>query len=290
MKLLTFRTLIGIFRNMSKDYKITSTDGEKIQVTTFGESGKGQNCLIYVHGFKGFKDWGFVPYAAEYFAKRNFFVITFNFSHNGIGENKNELTELKKFADNTFTREVNELNEVIDAYMKGFLSSSVNKIGLIGHSRGGAIALIVGSQRKEVSAVASWSAISVLNRYTERQKNEWKEKGYIEVLNTRTNQLLRLNLVLLEDIENNYKGSLNIENAVRKLGKPLLIAHGEQDLTVPVKEAEDLYRWSDKSLTEYFILSATGHTFDIQHPFEGTNEKFERLLDKTYNFFKNNLN
>ncbi len=277
---------------MSKDYRLSVSGGEEIKITTFGNDDKNlKNCLIFVHGFKGFKDWGFVPYLAEYFAKRNYFVITFNFSRNGIGENKTEFTELEKFANNTFSREVEELNKVIDAYLNGFFDSNAkNKIGLIGHSRGGAIVLLTASQKKEVSGAATWSAISKLERYTDRQKEEWRKKGYIEMLNTRTKQIMRLNLDLLEDIENNSSGSLNIKKAVENFNKPLLIAHGEQDLTVPVKEAKDLYQWSNKDLTEYYILHATGHTFDIKHPFEGSNDKFEKLLDKTYKFFNNNLN
>ncbi|MFA3783154.1 alpha/beta hydrolase family protein [Melioribacteraceae bacterium 4301-Me] len=283
---------------MSTDYNLITTDGQKIQITTFGEENTNpKNCLIYVHGFKGFKDWGFVPYTAKYFASKNFYVVTFhevvdshNFSHNGIGENKTELTELEKFANNTISREISELNEVINATLNGFLGfSSIRKIGLIGHSRGGAVALIAASQRAEISAVATWSAISKFNRYTDRQKEQWKKNGYIEILNTRTNQLMRLNLSLLEDIEKNSNGLLNIQRAVENLNKPLLIAHGMQDLTVPIAEAEDLYNWSNKSLTEFFTLGATGHTFDIKHPFEGSNEKFEQLLNKTYNFFKHNL-
>jgi len=42
---------------------------------------------VYVHGFKGFKDWGFVPYIGETFASKGFAFLTFNFSHNGIESN-----------------------------------------------------------------------------------------------------------------------------------------------------------------------------------------------------------
>ena len=88
-----------------------------------------------------------------------------------------------------------------------------------------------------------------------------------------------------------YKnGKLNIENAVKELKKPLLIVHGEQDLAVPVKEAENLYGLSDKELTELYLVPAAGHTFNIKHPFEGTNEKFESILEKTYQFFTQHLN
>jgi dienelactone hydrolase len=277
---------------MSNDFNLSVQNGNLLRITAFGiEHIENAPCLIFVHGFKGFKDWGFVPYIGEYFSEKGFFVLTFNFSHNGVGESLTEFDELDKFAENTFSLELSELNELISAYNFGFFGNSSNKgIGLIGHSRGGAISLLFGSVNDEVKAVSTWSAVSNLARYTERQKKEWKKRGFIEVLNTRTKQRMKLNISLLEDIENNLGGTLNIEGAVKSFNKPLLIVQGEEDLAVPVKEAKTLYNWSDQENTELIILPSTGHTFDIKHPFEGSNKKFDSVLDNTYSFFKTNLN
>lgn len=272
---------------MIKDYSFKTSEGEKLCITTYlAERFFFGKTIIFVHGFKGFKDWGFGPYLGEYFAKKGFYVITFNFSHNGVGENKSEFTELEKFAKNTFSREVNELNELIDAFRDGFFEGiDLNsKISILGHSRGGAIALFSSSKRDDIDAVITWAAISKLDRYSKRQKEEWRRNGFVEVLNTRTNQMMRLNVSLLNDIEWNASGSLNLENAVKILNKPLLIAHGDQDLAVPIAESEQIYSWADKSKTELFKLFGTGHTFDIVHPFVGTTEKFERLLDESTKF------
>lgn len=275
---------------MSKEYVLETPDNEKIRITTYGNVKN--NCLIFVHGFKGFKDWGFNPYLSEYFAKSGFFVITFNFSLNGIGDNPTEFSELDKFAENTYSREVDELNLIINSYRNGFFGNTDSKvkIGLLGHSRGGAISIIGGSLNQEVTAVATWSAIAKLDRFSERQKKDWKEKGYFEALNTRTNQLMRMNYSFLEDIERNKNSKLNLEAAVRNFEKPLFIAHGDQDLAVPVQEANLLYSWSDKSLTELYIIHNTGHTFNAQHPFNGTNDKLEKLLYETNKFFIKQLN
>lgn len=277
---------------MNKDYTFSASDGEKLRITTYlNKSLFFGKTLVFVHGFKGFKDWGFGPYLGEYFTNKGFLVITFNFSHNGVGENKTEFTELEKFANNTFSREVRELNEIISAFRNDFFEVKGNTpLGLIGHSRGGAISLLAASKRNDVDAIVTWAAISKIDRYSKRQNQEWRKKGFFEILNTRTNQMMRLDVGLLDDIENNSNSTLNIENALKNLNRPLLIAHGEQDLAVPISEAEQLYKWSDKSRTEFYKLFSTGHTFDIVHPFKGSSEKFEKLLDKTTNFFVNNLN
>jgi pimeloyl-ACP methyl ester carboxylesterase len=276
---------------MIKDYSFYTSDRNKLSITTYLEDklyfGK---TLVFVHGFKGFKDWGFVPYLGEYFANQGFFVITFNFSHNGIGENKTEFTELDKFADNTYSLEVRELNELISAFRNDFFEVKGNAdIGVIGHSRGGAIVLLTCSKRNDINAVATWASISTFDRYSERQKKEWRLKGYFEALNTRTKQMMHQNVSILDDIEKNKETGLNIQNAVEKLNCPLLIAHGVQDMAVPISEAEQLYEWSNKSKTELFKIYSTGHTFDIVHPFAGTSDNFEKLLDKTKLFFVNNL-
>lgn len=273
---------------MRKDFVLPTEDSEKINVSAFCNSNDGDApCIILVHGFKGFKDWGFFPYSAEYFANQGFFVLTFNFSHNGVGDNLIEFIEPEKFADNTFSREVNELEFVIKSFLSGtFGFRRNNNIVLIGHSRGGAISVLTAAKFNQISKVVLWASVCTLDRYTERQKEEWRVKGKIEVLNFRTKQWMKINVSLLDDIELNIENSLNIKKAVTELRKPLLIIHGEQDITVPVSEAKNLYDWSDKTISELFIIKAKGHTFNIIHPFEGTNQKFETVLNKTNDFLK----
>jgi len=277
---------------MTLDYTHKLHSGEAVTATTYGNDNLlNSPCLIFVHGFKGFKDWGFVPFLGEYFEKENFFLITFNFSHNGIGEDRLEFTELDKFANNTFSKEIEELNEIIAAYKNNYFGVTENEfIGLIGHSRGGGISLLVAETNNNIDACVTWSAISKFDRYSERQKQIWRKDGFFEVLNSRTNQVMRLNLVLLDDLENNLENRLNIEKSLNNFNKPLLMIHGEKDLAVPVAEAETLYSWSDVNKTELVIIPKTGHTFEVKHPFEGSNEKFDLVLSKTADFFKKHLN
>jgi len=277
---------------MSKEFILSTSRNNKLRISAFGlKNLETSPCLIFVHGFKGFKDWGFGPYLGKFFADKGFFVVTFNFSHNGVGESRTEFDELDKFAENTFSLEISELTELIDAYKNGFFGKTKNqKIGLVGHSRGGAISLLTASQKKDVDALAVWSSVAKLDRYSERQKENWKKKGVFEVLNQRTKHVMRLNLSLLEDIEKNGDTTLNIKRAVADLKRPLLLVHGEQDLAVPIVEGEQLFNWSDKTLTEFQKIPAAGHTFDIKHPFEGSNPKFDKVINLTIDFFNKHFN
>jgi pimeloyl-ACP methyl ester carboxylesterase len=270
---------------MNKDFRLKTEEGEFINVSSFGlQNIKSSPCIILVHGFKGFKDWGFFPYTAKHFADKGFCVLSFNFSHNGVDDQGISFNRLDKFAKNTVSLEVSELVQIITAYKNGFFEQNVfNKICLVGHSRGAGVALL-SSLIEKVDAYTIWASVEKFDRYTERQKTEWRKQGFVEVLNSRTNQMMRMNVDLLENIEKNKDGSLSIEKAVKSLGKPLLIIHSEQDVTVPVTEGEKIFDWSDKKKSDFQKIPACGHTFDIVHPFEGSNSKFDLVLSKTEEF------
>ncbi len=289
---MTFLAIISIFEAMSQDFILTTSRNNKLRISAYGiQRVSSSPCLIFVHCFKGFKDWGFGPYLAGYFEDRGYFVLTFNFSHNGVGDSLTEFVELGKFADNTFSLEISELSELISAYCEGFFGNTLNqKIGLLGHSRGGAISLLTAAQRKEIDAVAVWSSVAKLDRYSERQKEKWRRTGVFQVLNSRTKQVMKLNASLLEDLDANKEGTLNIKNAVKNFNRPLFIGHGEQDLAVPIADGKRIYSWANNKFTSFYSVPAAGHTFDIKHPFEGSNQKFDGLIQQTELFFQNYLN
>jgi uncharacterized protein len=274
---------------MRKDFNLETGKKNTLRITTFGNGGGETKTIILVHGFKGFKDWGFGPYLGEYFADRGYYAITFNFSHNGVGESLTEFKEPEKFAQNTFSLEIEELEEIIEAYKAGRLGGNgKGKIGLLGHSRGGGISILTASGREDISAVAVWASVSTFDRYSDRQKVKWREKGVFEVMNTRTKEVMRLNITLLEDLEKN-KARLSIKEKTTELKAPFLVVHGEQDLAVPAKEAELLYSWHNGENKQLLIVPNTGHTFDMVHPFAGSNEKFDKITKHTEEFFNKNL-
>ena len=278
---------------MNKDFSLKTIRGNILNITADGlENINSGTCLIFVHGFKGFKDWGFFPYVSKYFSEKGFFVLTFNFSHNGIGLDKNEFSEMDKFAQNTVSLEIAELNDLINAYYDGFFGKDISgKVVLIGHSRGGAVSLLSSLLNQNPVAYIIWASVAYLDRYTERQKIEWRNKGFVEITNSRTNQIMRLGLELLDDVDKNKESSLNIERAVKNLGKPLLIVHGEEDLTVPISEADTIFNWSNKEKSELVKIMNIGHTFGIVHPFDGSTNAFDTVVKETERFiseiFKN---
>ena len=141
------------------DVRYTTRKGHIIRMTLYGaEAPFGQRpSILYCHGFKGFKDWGFVPAAGRHFAKAGFHFIAFNFSHNGLADDPEAFSAPEKFKANTHSLEVEECLELIHQICHtDLLGRPLDlPLGLLGHSRGGGVALLAGQQSQNVKAVCT---------------------------------------------------------------------------------------------------------------------------------------
>lgn len=267
----------------------TTSAGNTLHLDHYSPSHPSHKAILYLHGFKGFKDWGFVPATGAYFAEAGFHFIAFNFSHNGIGDTDfQSFTEPARFKQNTFSLEVAEAQEMIQAILLGTIQGleGIQSLGVIGHSRGGGIALLAAANHPDVQAVCTWAAVSTFNRYSPAIVRQWKEQGYMEVANARTGQVFQLGRNLLTDLEVNGATTLNIRQAVASCTKPLCILHGEADEAVSVEDARAIIEWADQAAVEMHILPDTGHTFGIVHPYAGSTPAFDKALEHTAKFFK----
>jgi len=243
------------------------------------------------HGFKGWKDWGFFPYVSERIAKAGAIAVCFNYSLSDIKEGSDLVSDIDKFANNTISQELEDLNILINSFndltipeFQGLEKYWNNDIYLLGHSMGGGISLITAKTNLSVKKVALWSSVAKFDRYTERQKDIWKKKGLIEFANRKTNQMLRMNHSYLEDVNNN-QDLFNLPNTIAGLNTPVLLIHGRQDVTVPLKEAEMLIKADRNNIITTEIIEKTGHTYGIEHPFQGTTPALEKAINKTIEFF-----
>lgn len=277
---------------LRKSFYVINSSNEKIQGDLrYREGTKKAPAIVICHGFKGFKDWGFFPIIAERLADDGYVAITFNFSRNGIGADPNNFTELEQFAKNTYSHELNDLKTVLDGVGSGEVGSNIidtENIGLLGHSRGGAMVLLHSAVDDRIKCVATWSAFARVERYSDDVIKQWEKDGFIEIENKRTNQMMRLNIDLLNDIKKNGK-KLNILKAAEKLEIPALIVHGDNDESVAVSEANEIYDKLDGFGNEMEIIEGGTHTFGIRHPVEGISPEFETVMDLTEIFFDKNL-
>lgn len=251
--------------------------------------------VFILHGFKSFKDWGFFPYVAEKIASIGAISICFNFSLNGIDGDSDVLKRPDDFADNTISQQLVDFSSVLDAFTAAHpdIDSSINdkwngNIFVVGHSLGAAIGLLTARNNPNISRLAMWSSVSKFDRYSLRQKEEWRKMGYLEFINQRTGQSLKMNLSYLDDFLLN-KEKFDLPKAASELNIPLLIVHASEDLTAKISEAEELasaYTSKENNMLMMKVIQKTGHIFGIEHPFTGSTDALEETIKITVEFFE----
>lgn len=244
--------------------------------------------VLFIHGFKGFKDWGAFPDACEELARSGFAVITFNLSLNGVGKSMTEFDEPDHFANQTLSQDLEDIGTVIDAIKsKDIDSDKVNldtdRMGIIGHSRGGHTAVAAAAEYTEIQCLITWSAVANYNdRWSDKMKEDWQKKGYTEIENSRTGQVFKMNKIIYDDAVENADTLMAIKR-VKELYIPSMFIAGKADESVPYTDSEELFRHCAADEKEVRLIENTGHTFGVSHPFNETEfpRAFEEVLDFT---------
>lgn len=243
-----------------------------------GDNAKGT--AIFLHGYKGYMDWGAWRQAGDAFAHAGWRFLRINFTHNGTRpESPSAFTDLDAFGRNTHRRERDEALDVLNALRDPGPASNPNPtakgpLAVIGHSRGGGIACLAAHQGQSrlvqagkpgVTHLVTWASVAdFLSRFpTGKALESWQETGRMEVINHRTRQRLHHDWHFYTDFLE-HEADLNIETAVRGFEGPSLMAHAEDDGAVDVEHAHQLQSWAaDPTL---FLLEEGGHTFGAKEP------------------------
>lgn len=183
---------------------------------------KARAVVVTVHGLDGSKDWGFFPWLSEYLCESGIVAVRFTMSHNGA-----------------YTVQIQELLNVV-AYARAHFRGL--PLFLLGHSRGGGVALLAAREIETLAGVITWSAIA--------RADHW---GDADVSGT----------AVLADFEANRE-RLDILDSASRLQVPLLAIHGANDTSVPPEESREIVsRARDASL---LLIGGASHTFNTIHP------------------------
>lgn len=260
--------------------------------------------LVICHGFKGFKDWGMHKHNAEYFAgKLN--VVLFNFSFNGVGENLLEFTELEKFANETYSGDLEDLEALIglirskdftadieqpetiegeieferEAVQAKSSSDSLTPIFLLGHSRGAGVALIHALDHPgEIAGVISWNGVVDVDLLTPENKQEMRAEGRSFTVNGRTGQKMPLDIEILKDMELNRE-RFDILGRISRADFPVVLIQGTEDGARLRKGSAALVERN--STIQWIQVPGGDHTFGTVHPYKGRTEPLKLALEAT---------
>ncbi|MBI2258336.1 MAG: alpha/beta hydrolase [Flavobacteriia bacterium] len=262
---------------------------EKIKDKYIGSEGKkalydihlpvndNKKLILFIHGYMGFKDWGAWNLMQEYFVSNGFGFCKLNLTHNGIGlKDVDQFTDLDAFANNSYSKEVEDVKLFID-----FITDTYHSFELIlmGHSRGGAIALLNGNHSKVSKIITLASISSISKRFSDNEMiTNWEKEGIRYVQNQRTKQMMPHNYSQYIDFLEN-KETLDIHKCCLKLKKEVFVFHGENDSSVPIEEGEELANYLNVTLHK---VENADHVFGASHPWiqKDLPKELKRVADK----------
>jgi len=183
------------------------------------------NFAIFAHCFTCNKNLSAVKNITRELTSNGFGVLRFDFT--GLGESEGD------FENTNFSGNVEDLISASNYLEKNYASPTL----LIGHSLGGAAAIFAASEIETVKAVATIGAPSNpkhVQHLIQSSVEEIKVNGIANV--NIGGRAFTIKKQFLDDIE-----TKSLPEVAKNLGKALVVLHSPQDMTVGIKNAEEIY-------------------------------------------------
>ncbi|MCW5517022.1 bifunctional alpha/beta hydrolase/OsmC family protein [Muriicola sp. Z0-33] len=187
--------------------------------------GHPHNYVIFAHCFTCNKNLLAVKNIGKSLSSKGFAVLRFDFT--GLGESEGD------FEDTNFSGNVEDLVAAAEFLKDQYKAPSL----LIGHSLGGAAVIFAADKIPSVRAIATIGAPSNpvhVQHLLKSSIEEIKSEGLATV--NLSGRDFTIKKQFLDDLE-----SKSLPETAKRLRKPLLIMHSPLDLTVGIKNAEEIY-------------------------------------------------
>ena len=233
----------------SKLVSFSSTRGHELAARWDYGSAPPRAVALFAHCFTCSKDLKAVRRISRALVDRGIGVLRFDFT--GLGESEGE------FGETNFTSNVEDLLAAAEYLRRGHGAPSL----LIGHSLGGAAALVGASEIPECKAVATIGAPSSTRHLqhsllASNPQLAEADEGTTVVLAGRR---FRLQKQLIEDL-----GKDRVETSVGRLGRALLVLHSPVDDVVDIDHARRIYQ-AAKHPKSFVSLDSADHLL-LQNP------------------------
>ena len=219
--------------------------------------------VLLAHGFRGYKDWGFLAFLATRLAEEGLPTATFNFASSGVSDAHGTFDEPERFRRGTYAGDLEDMARVADwmeARLRADGAAGPMALGVAGHSRGGVISILHARSDPRIRAVATLGAPSRIGVWPDAYWEAWRREEPAEVYDFRTKQTLRLGPDLFHDWSA-HAARYDTSAAVAGLTVPLLVVHGTRDVLVPLEEARALADFGRSTHVELRVVEGAGHSF-----------------------------
>ncbi|CAM3081677.1 alpha/beta hydrolase [Streptobacillus felis] len=235
-------------------------------IYTYNTDSKNSPLVIMIHGTASNKDEvnGTYIKMADSLAKNNISSIRFDF--NGTGDSK------VNYLHYTLTSATSDVKKVIEFSKK----LTTGKLGLLGWSQGGTIALLSGDDQN-INSISTWAgALNMFNENRIKEYEESKENGYfINEFSWRSP--LKFSHQWYSEVKN-----LDIVSEIKEIKAPIYAVSGLDDDVVNPSDADFIVKTSKNTLSRVEKIENADHIF---YTFDPIKSKIDILIQKTTNWF-----
>ncbi|CAD7703188.1 unnamed protein product [Ostreobium quekettii] len=213
--------------------------------------------VVLAHGFTLSKDWIHYPVLAERLADRS--VGSFRFDFSGHGESEG------RFEYGNFWKAVGDVRAAVE-----WLREEVEKrvVGLIGHSKGGIVAVLYASEFDDIPSVVNISGSfdlksSVAERFGPDIFERLEECNELEIMHKNEDGKVQFKCILTKQ-SMDERMSMDMDAAARRIQRTnVLTIHGSADAIIPVAEA---HKFSAIRSHDVVIIDGADHNFsNLEH-------------------------
>ncbi|MAJ28367.1 hypothetical protein CBD41_02975 [bacterium TMED181] len=234
--------------------------------------------LIFIPGFKGFKDWGGWPWFCGLVSAKRYRVLAINPTMCGVGSALTEFDEPDKFSHQTLSHDVEDLAALLNSP----IIPHTEPLFLVGHSRGGIVAALSANHQRQnaqrkIDGVVTLGTPHDLMRLDSKELDQWREQGYRDIVNVRTGEVLKQDVKVLEDYML-HSSQYDPAKALAETGIPVLGIHGTEDPAVSADSLDLLMSGVSHPHSRKELIAGAGHTFGMVHPHQGAHEYAETVV------------
>lgn len=219
--------------------------------------------IVMCHGFTACKlgtPFGLFVEAARYWCRNGFAVLRFDFR--GCGDSEG------KFEDYCLRVTVEDTRNAIE-FLNTVKSIDKNRVGIVGHSRGGATAIVTASEGL-VKCLVTWSSVANFwHFFSLKEVKEIEKSGFLVWKG------FKVGRTILKDLD------YDLRDCVTRLKVPSMFVHGEKDEVVDAINSLMLFKWC-KAKKSFRVIKNADHFFSDP-------KQRKKLLRITLRWFRENL-
>ncbi|MGZ9811231.1 alpha/beta hydrolase family protein [Pseudoroseicyclus sp. H15] len=166
------------------------------------------------------------------------------------------------------------------AYMQGLEQIAPERLGVMGWSQGGMIAMMAAARWPQVESLVTWAGVMDMSHSMDELYDEAQANGSA-VMEFDWREPLNLSAEWFDEVR-----ALDLASELGNFDGPVLAINGAEDTVVDPATADEIVAAAGSDRAEVQIIEGGDHTFQI---FSGDMTVFDELSDMTVSWFADTL-